>query len=54
MPLGILSMLAVLVGILSVLLALEPNDDPNKQQQESSPSLFQGLVHLARILHGAL
>ncbi|CAE7250068.1 unnamed protein product [Symbiodinium sp. CCMP2456] len=39
MPLGVLSMLAVLVGILSVLLALEPNDDPNRQLQESTTNL---------------
>ncbi|CAE7254726.1 unnamed protein product [Symbiodinium sp. CCMP2592] len=43
MPLGILSMLAVLVGILSVLLALEPND-PNKQQQESATNLITRLA----------
>ncbi|CAE6947030.1 hypothetical protein AK812_SmicGene1811 [Symbiodinium microadriaticum] len=39
MPLGILSMLAVLVGILSVLLALEPNHDPNRQLRESATNL---------------
>lgn len=44
MPLGILSMLAVLVGILSVLLALEPNDDPNKQQLESAANLVTRLA----------